>query len=354
MPGPIIFPYTSSDLTEEVNRIPNQYGYLNALGWFPNEPKASIYVRLDYKDGQIYVLSERPRGAPGDVGPNDTQAGTILQIPHFPAIDTISVADIDNVLEVINGVVTEASMEREVARKLANIRRKHSLTREFIRIGALKGLIKDGRGQTLYDLYSVFGITQKVIDFALTTSTTDVVAKCEELVDHIMTNLKGESSSGIEVVVDTGFFNAFTTHPKVEKYWLQTLNSAVYAQQQLSRQSIGGNWGRVFDFGQGGIVLREYKGSMSLKAADGTISSQANMDANTGYAVPVGTMNMMRTFDGPAFHMATVNTAPAGDEPIFITTEELPHGAGIDLKSQTNMLALNKRPELAVKCLVSS
>ena len=350
----IIFPYTSSDLTEEVNRYPNQFGYLNALGWFPSEPKSSIYVRIDYKDGEIYVLADQPRGAPGDMGANDTQGGVILQIPHFPAIDKISVADADNVLEVINGQVTEVSMDREVSRKLAKIRMKHSITREFIRIGALKGLIKDGRGKTLYDLYTVFNITQKQVDFALTTSTTDVIAKCEEVTDHITTNLKGEVKSGVEIVVDKNFFNAFITHPNVEKYWTQTQNSAVYQAQQLSRQNIAGNWGRVFDFGVGGIVLREYKGSMSLKAADGTITSQDNMDADTGIAVPVGTMNMMRTFDGPAFHMSTVNTAPTGDEPIFITTKELDHGEGVDLKSQTNMLAINKRPELAVKCLLET
>lgn len=352
----IIFPYSDVELTEEVNRIPNQFGYLNALNWFPNEGKASIYVRIEFRDGEIYVLGAEPRGAGGDASANDTENGIIVQIPHFPHLDLISTADVDGVLEVINGAVTPASLDRELARKLRNIRWKHSITREFVRLGALKGLIKDGKGRTLYDLYQVFNITKKTVDFALGTDATDVIAKCEEVTDHIHTNLKGEVMTGIEVPVDTLFFNKFIKHPSVEKYWLQTLNSAVSSQVSMTRQNLGGNWGRTFDFGQGGILLREYKGSLPMKDANGNISSQKNMADNSGIAVPVGTMNTMRTFDGPVFHMAMVNQVPPADngEPIYISSKVLDHGAGVELKSQSNVLAINKRPELAVEVITSN
>ncbi|WP_319517245.1 major capsid protein [uncultured Martelella sp.] len=342
----ILLPYTDVELTQEVNRIPNTYGYLGALGIAPNEPKASKYVRIEYKDGVIYVLGAEPRGGPGDVGQNDSENAIILEIPHFPHLDFISPDDADSVLVVVNGVVTPESMDRQLAMKLANIRRKHSITREYLKLGMLKGLIKDGKGRTLYDIYNVFGITKKTVDFALATTGTDVMAKCEEVNDHITTNLKGETSSGVDVIVDTTFFNKLISHEKVEKFWVQAQNAALHTT--VERQRLGGNWGRVFEFGS--LMFREYKGSMPVKSTSGTITSEQNVAANKGHAFPTGTQGMFRTYDAPPFHMSMVNQAPTLDaEPIFVTTEELKHGSGIEIKSQSNMLSICKQPECQVE-----
>ena len=52
----LILPYTDVDLTQEVNRVPNTFGLLNALNIAPSEGKASKYVRIEFRDGEIYVL----------------------------------------------------------------------------------------------------------------------------------------------------------------------------------------------------------------------------------------------------------------------------------------------------------
>lgn len=347
----ILLPYTDVDLTQEVNRIPNSYGLLNALNIAPNEPKGSRYVRIGYRDGQIYVLAAEPRGAPGDVGENDNENSIILEIPHFPHIDFIGPDDIDNVLEIINGQITPASLDREVARKLETIRRKHGITREYVRLGMLKGLIKDGKGRTLYDLYDVFGIDKKTVDFVLGTTSTNLMDKCEEVRDHIQTNLQGETSNGIECIVAPSFFSKLVAHPNAEKFWLQAQNSAYHTE--IMRSTLGGNWGRVFMFGE--IMWREYKGSLPVKSSSGAISSEPNVAAGKGHAYPTGTQSMMRTYDGPVYHIDRMNQdiAPNG-EPILITTEALKHGAGYEMKSQSNVLAICKQPECQVEVTTSN
>ncbi|MFC6656530.1 major capsid protein [Roseibium salinum] len=210
------FLYTNSDLTQEVNRIPNQFGLLHALGIAPFETKNSRFVRIEFKNGKIYVLAARPRGAPGTVGPDETEGGVIFEIPHFPHLEYISVDDVDGLLEVVNGTVTPRSLDRELARKLMNIRKHHSITLEFIRLGMLKGLITDGEGTVLYDLYDLFDITKKTVDFKLGTADTDIRAKCEEVVDHQMNKLQGETTNGVQSVVSSSFFNKFISHAKVE------------------------------------------------------------------------------------------------------------------------------------------
>lgn len=340
----ILFPYTNSDLTLEVNKIPNQFGLLNALGIAPIEPKASILVRIETRNGVLHVLSAEPRGAPGELSPGITEGAVILEIPHFPHMERIVVGDVDNLLEVVNGQVTPRSLDRELARKLMMIRRNHNITLEYIRIGMLRGLIKDGKGRTLYDLFDVFGITKKVVDFKLGTAGTNIRDKCEEVVDHQMTNLQGETTSGAQAVVSPKWFSAFIAHDNVEKFWLQAQNSSEH--RELNRQMSGGNWGRVFEFGD--LLIREYKGGLPVKDQAGVITTEANVEVGKGHAYPAGTQSMMATFEGPVHHIDMVNEAPDQDT-IYISQKELDHGEGIELKSQSNRVAICKQPETLVE-----
>lgn len=350
----LLFPYTNVELTTEVNRIPNTFGLLNALNIAPSEPKRSRIVRIDFRDGQVHVLSHQEPGAPGEISPaQEPQTGVLLPIPHFVHLENILVGDIDGLLEVVNGQITEKSLDAELARKLSIIRKNHAITREFLRLGMLRGEIKDGRLRTLYNLYEVFGITKKVVDFALGTSTTNVLDKCEEVADHIISNVKGETVGSVEAIVDGKFFSKLVSHPKVEKFWLQAQNSAVHTT--IERQRLGGNWGRVFEFGS--ISWREYKGALPVRSNDGTIASVKNIADDTGHVYPSGTQSMFRTFDAPAYHIETVNRAPSveGEEgAIFISREDLKHGAGFELKSQTNALAVCKQPDCIVEVTTSN
>ncbi|MCB1462131.1 MAG: major capsid protein [Nitratireductor sp.] len=342
------FPYTSFDLTQEVNKLPNQYGLINALGIAPIEPKGSRYVRIDIKDGVIYVLAAKTPGAPGEVGPDETESGVILQIPHFPHLERIVVGDVDGLLQVINGAIEPRSLDRELLRKLTAIRNHHSITLEYIRLGMLRGLIKDGAGATLYDLFDVFDIAKKSVDFKLGTAGTDVRAKCEEVVDHVMTNLRGETMTGVETVVSSSWFNKLITHVNVEKFWLQAQNSSEH--RDLRRLHSAGNWGRVFEFGD--IVFREYKGGLPVKGANGAITTVANVEAGKGHAYPSGTQSMMRTFEAPVYHIDLANQPPEQDT-IYISPKELDHGEGYELKSQSNRLAVCKQPECLVELTTS-
>jgi hypothetical protein len=48
-----------------------------------------------------------------------------------------------------------------------------------------------------------------------------------------------------------------------------------------------------------------------------------------------------------------VNQAPGVDDPVFISTKVLDHGEGVEMKSQSNRLAVCKQPECLVEVLSS-
>lgn len=337
MDTPINFPYTSVHLTEAINLIPNNYGLLNELDLFPSEGSPSTLVEVRFEDGVINVLPHVPRGGPATEAERKRGKAIYLEIPHFPHKDLITPDDLQNWMKLAGRALRPSTVDDEMGKRLFEMRNKHSITREFIRMGALKLEIKDGAGETLYDLAEVFGITKKVVHFDLTNSATDVIAKCEEVRDHIQTNLKGETMSAVETVVSSRFFNRFVQHPKVEKYYLNW--QAAASMVGFNRETRGNNWGRTFEFQE--VLFREYKGVAPLKSG-----SAPFVTAGKGHAYPAGTMNTFKTYDGPPYHMDFVNEP--GME-IYVSPEPLKHGKGWELETQSNPLAMVRRPELMVE-----
>jgi hypothetical protein len=340
------FPYTAVDLTEQINRIPNSYGLLAAMGLFSSEGSISTVVEVRIEDGIIRVLPAKERGAPGLLAQQGTGKSLFFTVPHFPEMDLIKPADIQNRLAAQGRSRVPVTLDDEIARRLLKIRTDHAVTLEYVRMGALKGVIVDGDGTTLYNLFTEFGIVKKTVDFVLGTATTDVIAKCEEVSDHIITNLKGEVSDGVEIQVSSGFFNKLIQHAKVEKYWVQTQSAQELIR--LERDRLGGNWGRVFDFQN--VRFRENKTTFPVKSG-GSLTSVPAVAANKGHAYPTGTMQTFKTWFAPADTLEAAN-AP-GDE-IFVSPEILKHGKGVELWSESNPLALCNRPELLVEVETSN
>jgi len=341
------FPYTATELTEQVNRIPNSFGLLRAMGLFSGDGAAATTVEIRLEDGILRVLPAKERGAPATEASRETGKTLFFKIPHFPHKDTILPQDIQDILILVARSKQPNTLDREMAKRLLNIRNNHAVTLEYIRMGALKGEIKDGDGTTLYNLFTEFNIVKKEVDFVLGTAGTDVISKCEEVYDHILKNLKGETSTGVEIIVGTTFFNKLVQHAKVEKYWTSN-QQGISDIARAERDRLGGNWGRVFSFQS--LFFREYKGTFPVKV-NGTLTSVAAVEATKGHAFPIGTMDTFKTWFGPANTMSAANQP--GDE-VFISPKPLDHDKGVELWSESNPLAICKRPEVLVEVSTSN
>jgi hypothetical protein len=154
--------------------------------------------------------------------------------------------------------------------------------------------------------------------------------------------------SGIEVICDPTFFERFVTHPNVEKYYLQA-EQALLLAAIVRKESSGNMWGREFTHQR--IRFREYYGTAPIKNGAGAITSTPFWAQGTGTAYPVGTMNMFRTFDAPANDIRFVGEI--GSE-IYVSPKILDHGKGVELKSESNPLAVCKRLEATVQILTSN
>lgn len=329
------WPFTSRHLTQTVNEIPNQYGYLEELGYAPGEGVASTVVEIAREGSTIRVLPNVERGGPSSTKGAPTEDAIFIRIPSFPQVHTITPKDVQDWVKKANREINPKTMEESLAERLESMRFDHDLTLEYQRVGAMKGVLLDGNGNELIDLFDAFGVTQKVVDFALDNDATVVTEKVDEVISYIRANLLGEIMTGVEIFVDKAFFNALVSHPNVEKFYLGYVNAMMLANPNYKPK-----YGRVFEFH--GVTFREYDAQVTLYNKT-TVPMIANGD---GHAIPVGTRDAFQTYFGPPNDIRFVN---AEGLEIYMSQEMMKHGAGIELKSESCPLPVFRRPALCVR-----
>lgn len=323
--------FNLANLTDAINILPNLYGRLAEMKLFAVKPITTRTVMIDEKNGVLKLLASQPLGSPGTQAAHGARKVRSFVVPHIPHDDVVLPGDVAGVRAFgsESGLETVASIVND---RLQDMKNKHDLTHEWLRMGALKGLILDADGSTLYDLYTEFEITKKTVNFALGTTTTDVRAKCLTVKRHIEKNLMGERMTAVRVMVSEEFYDAFTAHPNVEKAFLNW---------QGAQDNVANDKRKGFEFG--GIIFEEYAGSAS--GSDGNL--RRFIAAGDGHAFPEGTGGTFRQYAAPADFNETVNTL---GQVYYAKQEPRDMGRGTNLHTQSNPLPLCLRPAVLVEC----
>jgi hypothetical protein len=329
-------PFELVDYTEELLLVPNQWGLINELGVFRNEGVAQHSITVESTQGTLGLVTDKVRGERNNVNKDDTRALRSFAIPHFPLDDAIKPEDVQG--KRAYGSADQAETEAAViARKLERIRMSHAATLEAARAYAITtGAIYAPNGTVAGNFYTDFGVTRKEIDFALGTTTTDVLAKSEEAIAHIQDNiLTGETVSNVTVICSPAFFAKLITQAGVKeayKYYSST-------QEPLRQRLTSGLHRR---FVHGGVEYIEYRGSYN---------GSALIPAGDAYAMPLGTSDMFITYFSPANKFSHVNTI--GEEAYAFTYRD-PKDAEVQIQTESNFLNLVRRPQALVRLYTSN
>ncbi|MCR6657986.1 MAG: major capsid protein [Asticcacaulis sp.] len=228
-------PYTNIDYSLAINVLPNQYGYLSRQGLFvEDELLATEYFEINMENDVITVLpvgrSEARKGS---------SVGRIFRVPQVEHEDAFTARDIKNMMALFERSRNPETLANQTNRTLARLRKKFDMTREWFRWGALKGIITDGKGAEVLNLFTAFEITQKVVYFDLSDDTTDVEGKCALVYQLISQDLTDESMTMVNVEVDSGFFQKLINHPKVKDKWLASENALALANLSVGSRMNG-------------------------------------------------------------------------------------------------------------------
>lgn len=321
--------FNMSSLTASINLLPNKYGKLESMNLFPQKPVRTRHISVEEQNGVLNLLPTQLPGGSATFEGRTKRKLRSFTIPHIPHDDVILPEEIQGIRAFGSESELE-SMANVVADHLQSMRNKHAITLEYLRMGALKGVILDADGSALYNLYDEFEITPKTINFALGTASTDVKKKCLEVVRHIEDNLRGEFMTGVHCLVSPEFFDALTSHSKVKEAYDRWQEGAALRDDMRS------------GFTFGGITFEEYRGQAT--SPDGTV--RKFIAEGEGHCFPIGTAESFVPYFAPADFNETVNTLGL---PIYAKQCPRKFDRGTEIHTQSNPLPMCLRPGVLVK-----
>lgn len=324
--------FSVTTLTDAINKIPFVPGRAGAVVAWQETGVPTTSIAIEERSGVLALVNPTPRGGPGETRGKNRRTMRSLTIPHYQIDDGVYAEEVQGVREfgqessvqTVQGVIN--------ARMAEHTNLAMDPTLEYQRIGALSGIILNGDGSTLYNLYTEFEVTaQTEVDFNLdgVSATGAVRTTCDGVVRKIAKTLGGVPFSGVYAFCSDTFWDALIANVEVR---------ATYLQQQEASQLRTGTAYSMFNFG--GITFENYRGGVGTEEATPFIA------ADKCRIFPVGVPGLFRTVYAPADYMETVNTIGL---PRYAKQFAMPNDKGVMLELQMNALNYCTRPRVLIK-----
>ena len=322
-----LFSFTS--LTAAILKAPYKPARIGALGLFRERGIPTTSAAIEEKDGRMSLISPTPRGAPASTIGSQKRTARSFIVPHFERESTVMADEVQNV-RAFGSENAADSVQAIVNERLADLRAMHEVTLEHMRAGAVKGIILDADGNTLFNLFTEFGVSQQTatLDTDPTTDQkgkllTDVTAAQRLIEDE----LGAEPISGYRAFCGKTFFDGLRADASlVEVRKLGDRNA------ELLTNPTG-----IRSLNFGGVMWEEYRGK------NGATPFIADAEA---YLFPEGS-SIFATYFAPADYVETVNTIGLPLYAKLASDEQL--NRWVKVHTQSNPLALCLRPRAVVK-----
>jgi hypothetical protein len=227
-------------MTAAVQKRPFVPDFLGQLGIFTPAPIRSIDAAVSMSDeGEISLVPTTPRGAPPYEQKVTAQNVRSIRTPRIAIGDTIYAHELQGIISRavfqagdLTGAlpIVYADLQTEIAYRLdgpGKLREKVEATKEYMRLGAIQGVVIDGDGSTtLYDWATIFGVSLPAeIDFDLDNATPAsgaLLAKITDTHRKILRATKTGNPNAVRVIALCGdtFYDQLIAHPEVRNTYL--------------------------------------------------------------------------------------------------------------------------------------
>ena len=317
--------FTMASLTDAVNALPFKPSRIGQMGLYQMSGVTTTSIIIEEKDGILALISTQPRGGTNVFGRGNQRKGRSFLIPHIPLNDRVMAEDVTNV-RAFGSETALQGVARVVNDRLALMRQSHEVTLEYHRIGGIHGVILDADGSTtIYNLFTEFGVTEVTVDFALSSSVTDVRGRCLDVAVSIEKSLGAAAYDHIHCFCGLTWFKAFVNHTQVK----------VAYERWRDGVALRNDPRKGFEFA--GITFEVYRG---------TVSGVAFINASQARFFPVGVPNLFKTYFAPADFMETVNTVGIA---MYAKQAPLEFNVGVKMHTQSNPLCMCTQPKVLVK-----
>ncbi|MEM7422085.1 MAG: major capsid protein [Pseudomonadota bacterium] len=328
--------FRTRELSDAIDDIPNQFGMIGEMGLFIPKPIRTQFFMLEERNGVLQLLQSSARGTPlpgSRRGRRDLRAYSTLR---FGQSRNVTADDIDG----IRAFGSESELVQvmdEVAERQTDIRQNVDITREYLRSGALRGVVSDADGTLILDLFAEFGVSQTEIDFDFGAADAQIQNKANDVRRAIELNLRGDVMTGVGALCSPGFWDALMANESFrEAYKFQS--GLTPLREDLRDQGV--SWQ--------GIYWKEYLGQADVPQEDGTTISRNFIASGDARFFPMGTRNTFRQYNAPADYMDVINT-PGQAFYSSMGRDPSGHNRFVSIEGQMNTVPICMRPRVLVR-----
>ncbi len=326
--------FNITSLTDAINNLPHKPARLGELDLFTAKGVTSRSIIIEEKDGVLQLLVSKPYGAPADVNRKQDRRGRPFIIPHFPLDDTVLAAEVQGIRAFGSQSETEG-VAQVVTNKIASMRQSHEVTLEWLRIGAIKGVVFDGDTTTvLYNYFNEFNVHKQADqDWDMGTAGTAQPPKIMDALRKIEIALGAMPYDHIHCLMGNTLWDEFIINTSVKTAYER--------------------WAGGMDGQPGGFLRSDMRkgfwlGGMFFENYRGQIASTKFIPDTEARIFPVGAPGLFQIFNAPADYIETVNTIGL---PFYAKQERMAFDRGISINTQSNPLCICTKPRTLIKLI---
>ena len=152
--------FTVASLSASINKLPVIPSKVGAMGIFEEKGVTTTSVVIDEYEGRLVLVPNTSRDADPAAVKGGKRARRTFETLHLPISRPLLPSQLQGIASFGQEAATvpQATIINDHLQELKN---SIESTREFQRVGALRGKLLDANGSVLFDLFSEFGVEQK-------------------------------------------------------------------------------------------------------------------------------------------------------------------------------------------------
>lgn len=327
--------FTQASMIRGIDRRPYVPNQLDRVIGFEEVRATTDTVYIISRKRYVNLIRTTLRGAPIEMAAPDDKDARPLRIPRLAKGDKLFAHEMANISPLEDETETDRAAA-EVAKKQEKLIADTEATFEFQRLGALNGLILDTDTSTLVNFWTEFGIAQPAdVDLTLDNPAMTIGELRNKITQLIVMPIARASGAGndprfrVKALCGDNFWFALTSHPAIEKTYLNYIAAAELRGEQL--------WG---EFTFAGVTFVHYRGT-----DDG---STISIPTNKAKFFPVGVPGMWQHVMGPMNESMPLLNQPGRRYYPFLEKDKSDKQQWVQPEIYSYPLFVNARPDLVL------
>ncbi|MDO5114037.1 MAG: major capsid protein, partial [Planctomycetia bacterium] len=159
-------------LTESINKIPPRFSYLGQVpGLFQERGISTTTTEIEEREGRLSLVPASVRGTRGEAIPRALRKMRPFKAAHLQFNDEILADDVLNIRQFGSTDQLRPVLDL-VAEKLQTAADSMEITLEYMRLGAVKGVVYDANGNILNDMFEEFDQKQRKQTWTIPATNT--------------------------------------------------------------------------------------------------------------------------------------------------------------------------------------